>query len=547
MKKIQPIIFYIVFFLFCIAFSTTANGYDYDFWARLIAGMSVVQSGVVLKHDFLSYTPTHTWFDHEWGSGVIFYLTQHFLSSAGLILLQGLLVFLIFFTITKIVKLRGVKTTTPYNFLFYFFAFIAMSATINEPIRSQMFSFLFFTVFLYILELARSGLRAEGEGVSLGNGIAIENEIRRPVNGEQPRRGNNKPLFLLPLIMILWNNLHGGCVAGIGLIVIYIIGELLNKAEFKKYIYVLIPTTLVLVINPWGFSYLSFLFGAVTMKRPDVMEWWGLFSKFYLFKYMKFKIFALFMLLTEFLVIKKDFSYKSLDKTKFLTLAITLILAIQHVKMLPFFTIASVCFIYDDFYTIFNQLTAKIQERLNLKNLTTIKEVVVYGVILIFILSKMNAKSFEPIANFDKYPLKEIEFIKLNNIKGKLLINFGQGSYAAYKLYPNNLIYMDGRYEEVYYDYTLPILKKFYLLENGGEKMLSKFSPDIIVIEKNYPVYNILKISKKWKLLYSGKYFGVFTRAKDAKKSYKKPPEDIKYYKKTLFDTNITFTKNPLN
>lgn len=515
MKKIKPIIFYIVFFLFCIAFSTTANGYDYDFWARLIAGMSVVQSGVVLKHDFLSYTPTHTWFDHEWGSGVIFYLTQHFLSSAGLILLQGLLVFLIFFTITKIVKLRGVKTTTPYNFLFYFFAFIAMSATINEPIRSQMFSFLFFTVFLYILELAR--------------------------------QNTNKPLFLLPLIMILWNNLHGGCVAGIGLIVIYIIGELLNKVEFKKYIYVLIPTTLVLVINPWGISYLSFLFGAVTMKRPDVMEWWGLFSKYYLYKYMKFKIFALFMLLTEFLVIKKDFSYKSLDKTKFLTLAITLILAVQHVKMLPFFVIASVSFVYDDFYTIFNQLTAKIQERLNLKNLTTIKEVVVYGVILIFILSRMNAKSFEPIANFDKYPLKEIEFIKLNNIKGKLLINFGQGSYAAYKLYPNNLIYMDGRYEEVYYDYTLPIMKKFYLLENGGEEMLNKFPPDIIVIEKNYPAYNILKISKKWKLLYSGKSFGVFTRAKDAKKSYKKPPEDIKYYKKTLFDTNITFTKNPLN
>lgn len=515
MEKIKPKIFYIILFFFCIAFSTTAAGYDYDLWARLIAGMSVVQSGMVLKHDFLSYTPTHTWFDHEWGSGVIFYLTQHFFSSAGLIILQGLLIFLIFLTLTETVKLRGVKTTSPYNILFYLFAFWSMSTILNEPVRCQMFSFLFFAIFLYILELARKGF--------------------------------NKPLWLLPLIMILWNNLHGGCVAGLGLIVIYIIGELLNKAEFKKYIFTLIPTTLVLIINPWGISYFGFLLGAVVMKRPDVMEWWGLFSRYHLFRYISFKIFSLILLLAGFSIIKKNFSYKTLDKTKFLVLGVTLILAIQHVKMIPFFVIAGVSFLYDDFYTIFNQMTAKIQERLNLKNIAIIKDVVVYGAILIFILSRMNVKYFEPIANFDKYPLKEIEFIKINGIKGKLLINFGQGSYASYKLYPNNLTYMDGRYEEVYYDNALPILKKFYLLQSGGEEMLNKFPPDIIVIEKNYPVYTVLKISKKWKLLYSGKYFGVFTRAKDAKKSYKMPPADIEYYKKNLFNTNINFTKNHLN
>ena len=93
MKKelIKPIIFYIILFLFFLAFSTTVTNYDYDLWARLIAGMGFVQTGHVLKQDFLSYTPTHTWFDHEWGSGVIFYLTQHFFASAGLLILQAIL------------------------------------------------------------------------------------------------------------------------------------------------------------------------------------------------------------------------------------------------------------------------------------------------------------------------------------------------------------------------------------------------------------------------------------------------------------------------
>ena len=38
------------------------------------------------------------------------------------------------------------------------------------------------------------------------------------------------------------------------------------------------------------------------------------------------------------------------------------------------------------------------------------------------------------------------------NIKGNIITPFALGSYTSYKLYPNNLIYIDGRYEEVYYD-----------------------------------------------------------------------------------------------
>lgn len=504
MKK-KAIIFYIIFFLFCLGYCTTADSYDFDLWARLIAGMSVVQSGMVLKQDFLSYTPTHTWFDHEWGSGVIFYLTQHFFSSAGIIILQTVLLFLTFFFITKIVDLKGVKTTSAYNFLFYFFAFHAMSMSFMEPIRCQLFSFLFFAIFIYILELARKDI--------------------------------NKPLWSLPLLMIFWNNLHGGCVAGIGLIILYIIGEFLNRAPVKKYIFALIPTVLVLVINPWGISYLTFLAGAATMQRPDVMEWWGLFSKFYMYKYMKFKIFTLALLLTEVFAISKVNFSKNIDKTKFLILLTTLILAINHVKLTPFFVIASVCFVYDDFYTMFNGWLAKINLS---EGFEKRKEAIVYIFIVLYAFSSVVTNPFLTLANFKKYPLKEIEFVKINNIKGNLLINFGLGSYASYKLYPNNLIFMDGRYEEVYPDFMLPMMKKFYLQIEGKDELLKKFPTDIIIMEKYYPAYVFLKTSKDWHLAYEGKDFGVFVKSQTVK-SYKNPSEDSKYYRKTLFDTNIKF------
>ena len=97
----------------------SAAHFDFDLWARLIAGMGVINGGHVLTEDFLSYTPVHTWWDHEWGAGVIFYAFLKFLGPYSLIILQAIMLFLIFFTISQIVKLR--TNETPYNILFYFF------------------------------------------------------------------------------------------------------------------------------------------------------------------------------------------------------------------------------------------------------------------------------------------------------------------------------------------------------------------------------------------------------------------------------------------
>lgn len=505
-EQIRAVIFYIVFSLFILAFTLSAKNYDYDLWARLIAGMGFVQTGHVLKHDFLSYTPTHIWYDHEWGSSVIFYLVQHFFSGAGILILQAILTFLVYFMITKVVNLRGVKTTTAYNFLFYYFSFIAMSYILNDPVRCQMFSFLFFTVFLYILELSR--------------------------------QENNKGLFLIPLLMIIWNNLHGGCVSGLGLILLYIIGEFFNKKPVKKYILVLLASLIVLPLNPWGIDYLKFLYQANVMQRANIAEWFGIFSKLFMFKYMKFKIFALVVLLMEMGVIiqyliKKQFDF---DRTKFLTVTVTLILAIQHVKLIPFAVISMVCFFYDDFYSGFNGLTRNLFNKI-----ANIKDAFVYFIILIFAFSNINTKAFRTLVDFSRYPILPVEFIKENKIKGNLLLNFGFSSYAIYKLYPQNKIYMDGRYEEVYDENLMLLLKNFYLGVKNWEKILKKYPPDVIIIEKFYPIYNVLSKDKNWTKIFEDNFFVVYVKKEKAKKTYKMPFLNLEYYRSTLFDTDINF------
>lgn len=503
---IRPLAFYIVFFLFILAFNTTANNYDYDLWARLLVGKSFMQLGHVLKYDILSYTPTHAWFDHEWGSGVVFYTIQQLFSHQGLLFLQVILTFMTFFTITKVVELRGVKTTSPYNFLFYYFAFSAFSYITNSIIRCQMFSFLFFALYLYILELSR--------------------------------KGRDKVLWFLPLIMVFWCNLHGGCIAGFGLITLYIIGEFLNKKPVKKYALSWFICFLTLFINPWGFEYVKLLALDSMTPRPLIGEWTGLFSKYMFFYYMKFKIFALVLILSEItFIVKKSVSKTfDFDKTKYLVIVATLFMAVQHLKLIPLAVISMSCFLYDDFYTIFNFITKDFFNKI-----AVVKDTLVYLLILLFAFSTIKMKGFGPYLNWDRYPVKAVEFIKINDLKGKILQDFTFGSYISYKLYPQNKICIDGRYIGVYDDALLYMVGYFHTGKKGWDELLKLFPPDIILLEKSEPAYVLLKMSDEWKSVFEDSHFMVFVKSKDAKKEHKQPSNDIEYYKKTLFNTSVNF------
>lgn len=507
-EKIRPIVFYIVLFLFILAFCITTSDYDYDLWARLIIGKYIVQTGHVLKFDFVSYTPTHTLFDHEWGSSVLFYIVQHCFSHIGLLFLLVILIFMIYVVMIKTIKLRTTTSTTPYNFMFCFFSLSAMGIglMVDQPIRCQVFSFLFFSIFLYILELSR--------------------------------KGENKLLWLLPFIMLIWNNMHGGCVAGIGLISIYIVGEFINKKSVKKYFLPFLLTLFVLPINPWGFSYLPFLFKATTMPRPDITEWQGLFNKHYINGYIEFKSFASVLILFEIGYIIKTVKNKTFkfDATKYLVLIVTLCLAIMHIKLIPLSVISMNIFLYDDFYTFFNFITLNA-----INKIANIKDCLIYLLILLFIIPNLHKKNFEPFLSMEKYPIMQIEFIKLNDLKGNLFVDFGVGSYTSYKLYPHNKIFMDGRYEEAYYDYMMPLLDKFLFVETNWDELLKKYPTDLIIIEKDYPVYKKLLDQVDWAEVFEDEEFSLFVRSKDLRKQYIIPSSNLQHYKDTLFDTDVDF------
>ncbi len=495
------ILFYITLFLLIFAYTLNAPYLDFDLWARLIAGMGVIDGGHVLTQDFLSYTPVHIWYDHEWGAGVIFYAFLKLFGHYGILILQTLLPFLTFFIATRVAKIRtGMQ---PYNLLFFFFCLMAAMANLNHPVRCHLFSFLFFALLIYIMEKVRHGK-------------------------------SQKLLILLPFLTILWNNIHGGVVAGLGLIGMYMVGEIFNRKPFKNYLIVLAASFASLIINPWGSDYVSFLLGATTMERPLIGEWQGLFSELHRPFKLIFKIFLFSITAIEVFNIVKTIknsslfdAYQKADKVKWIVLLVTAYLAIAHIKMLPFFCIAVACYCYEDIVWLFKKVNEK----------------AIYILLLAMSIFTIGVKKIELPLNFSIYPIAEIEFIKNNNIKGNILVDFGLGSYTSYKLYPNCKIYMDGRYEEVYPDDLIVLNDRFYATKGGWDDVLTKYPPDIILIQNNLPVYKLMLKKEGWHRIYEGSVFAVFVNDKLYTGNYKMPSLEREYYKKTLFDTDITFTR----
>lgn len=509
-------LFIISITIFCVGMSCVSNIPDNDIWARLIAGGHIVENLSILKHDFLSYTPTHIWYDHEWGASVFFYLALKYFGDSGLILLKGILTAIVILICYKTVEERKPESTLPYNILYFAIMFLAVYKSLGPTIRCLLFTCLFFSLYLYLLEKVRNG--------------------------------QDKYLCFLPVIMVFWGNIHGGCMSGIGLIVLYCIGEFLNKKPVKKYVITLIVCLLTLFINPYGVEYVKFLFFAAGMEREYISEWASPFCSKYINAYMQYKLYLLVMVAVQILwLVKNKITYEKLDKTKLIIIITMIYLSVTHIRHQSFFVLTVGTLLYDEFYSLFNSLIRFIREKIKLNNedvvqsIVLLKEVCVYFFIIILSLPPLIAKNKEIRITETKYPRYAIEFIKINQLKGNLFINFDWGSYAAYKLYPDNLIVMDGRYEEVYNPDLLLELKNFHLLKNDWYKIIRDFKTDVMVLEKEYPVYNEIMKNKDWTLVFENNIAGVFVPSNTVKSEYLLPVPNDEYYNKTKFNTNINF------
>ncbi len=448
------------------------NQADYDLWGYLAFGRLYWNSGSFPYHDIFSYLPTKDlWVYHEWLTGVLFFPIYKALGAFGLQLLKFLLGIVSLGSIYSAAKKQGAKPIAIGLALYLALYIIPFG---YSPVRAQLFTYFFFALNLYILENYRITKRW-------------------------------RSLWWLVLIQLLWCNLHGGFVAGIGLLFLYMVGEAASGREYKPYCKVLPFAILVTLINPYGIKYWTYLVKAITMPRPEIVEWQSVFSCIKGDRYFWDSIFfiSLVCLSLTFTVCYR----RRRHLTSIFLLLGTAYMGFKSIRHIVFFGLVFVTYMPLYFNICWDKFSYRI------KNLRKLIVVILISLFLIDSLAFFSSK-FIMGSPFDLktrskdqtdgkisasyYPIGAINYMRKHNLKGNILAAFDWGEFIICHFFPDCLVALDGRYETVYPHEISEEYFDFLYGRDGWLKFLNDYPHDIILLKSNSGIAQLLRIHPSW-------------------------------------------------
>ena len=254
-----------IFAVFVILLSTTKlNGEDDLYW-HMATGKFILANKYVPDTDVFGFvTEGMPWIPFEWLWDITAYLIFSFGNFIGLYIFTYILVILIFYLLYSVLKKFRINTATAVLFLFV----IALGIKYRIGIKPQMFTYLFFVLVLKL------------------------------ITDYKYFSSNIKRLYIIPVIFLIWANVHMGVIAGILLWGIFFISELwtfknknkINPDNFlvptAKSLYtetiVTVLAVIAMIINPGNIKTYLYSFSHTQMKMIDyIYEWFSPFHQNY--------------------------------------------------------------------------------------------------------------------------------------------------------------------------------------------------------------------------------------------------------------------------
>ena len=217
--------------LFAAIFSfDLARATDMDFWWHVRTGQLIAETGVVPTTDPFSYTATdRPWVVHEW----LWDLAAFQLTRVGgyrlAVVVSATLVLFAYIILYRLLRRLGANEIVSAVLVLW----AAALALPNLGVRPREVTHLFLAVYLHQLLLYRAG------------------QLRR--------------LWILPVVMLLWVNLHGAFVLGLGVLGLVAVGETIRwrwlGGPSPRQLWVVLGATVTAVaVNPRGPSLLLYPF-----------------------------------------------------------------------------------------------------------------------------------------------------------------------------------------------------------------------------------------------------------------------------------------------
>lgn len=522
MNKLIKVLATLAIVVFCLhVFSD--NKADVDLWGNVGFVKAPPWTQDFKYVNTFSFTePQHQWFNHEWLGQYLLHVTYTHLGNLGLLALKLILGLCVIAMIY--LAMRESCKSGPVKFLWLLLVISTMGYGFST--RPHLFTYVLYTFFLLSLWKDRS--------------LSV------------------KHLFLIPLLGIIWVNLHGAFFIGLILLILYLIFELIKAINrdsdhlqirdsdhllhesktFNKWslsltrqingrcpylIYLIILFIAASFVNPYGLKLWRFIFYSATIFRPYLSEWAPFTRIEYLGEHIDFVILSL---LSIFAVC---FSRKVKDITRLGILFALFIAAIMMRRNIPLFAITAAFVVPQYIEDAVGRPLDKIFSRISQSVAVVILSLfIVISAYYTLTFNKENPVEIE--VPQDRFPADIISFMKANEISGNALVFFDWAEYCIWRLYPDCRVFLDGRLCSAYSLKAINDYFNFLYLGRDWENALKNYPTDIVLIHKANPAYVNMLSRVGWMLVYEDKIAGLFLkRSKHTKFFTRLEGGEIKY------------------
>ncbi|MGB3400405.1 MAG: hypothetical protein WBA34_09610 [Candidatus Deferrimicrobiaceae bacterium] len=460
--------------------------YDADTGYHIRAGEYILSTFTVPDHDIFSFlSPPPKWTAHEWLSEVIMGLLHRAFGLTGVVLFFILLISLTYPLLFRMMRSCRGNILADVVILFL----VIISSTLHWLARPHIFSLILTVVWYRLLE--------------------------------DFRKERKNRLYLLPPLMLLWVNLHGGFMGGFLFLSVYSLGSLIafrysareGREQAKRNALFLGGTffacLLVSLVNPYGHQILFFPFRLVSQKY--LMDHVNEFLSPNFHQVMPFK----YLLLLTIAILAV--SVKKLDFVEISLLLIFLDMSLYSARYIPLFCIVTAP-------VLARQAGAALARKegprfsvfRNKSDHIAAADTSVKGhawVILGLLLVTGAAATGKMEFRFDrtKKPVDAVEFLKKERITGNMFNNDEFGDYMIYAAYPQYRVFFDGR-SDMYGAERLKDYMRVIGLETGWEKVIAKYDIGWIFFDADSLLSRSLYEQEGWHLIYADKVANIFVK-----------------------------------
>jgi hypothetical protein len=369
---------------------------DPDFGWHLRTGQYITLTHHVPLHDLYTYTArSFRWIDHEWGNDVIM---AWLYARGGYAVVATLFAGL--WTASLILAARKAR--------FHVLLIGALAIMPYVGTRPLAWTVLFFAILLTTLRSTRPNIR-----------------------------------YWLPLLFIMWANIHAGFIAGLAVIAYFAFVE-----RRRSTFYILLACFAATLCNAYGLRIYDEVFRTILdpALHSQINEW-------HAFALNSVSWFMVALWLTGVLAVSKWRRLFSLSGLLFLT-------SLSASRNFPLFAVSALPELNNSFNKIMAAIPRKLERQQRIVKVTLLSAIVIttYCIALVVVLDAVAAP------RESGYPKAAAAYLEQHPCRGNLFNGYGSGGYLIWKV-PKQPVYIDGRMPT-----WQPYMKNYELLVHNPER-----------------------------------------------------------------------------